>query len=152
MKKWLHALVTGASVVAAVTLPANSASAAGDDSVLRNAKSSACLRDPGPRYKLASGSCGSDAVWHRIPVSNNRYMLQNVSTGRCMDTNGTDLYMSSCSSADSGQRWISFDSFHSWQAANGKVLVQWDTYVVGLSAIDDIDDSRKYSWTNTFSM
>lgn len=86
----------------------------------------------------------------RIWGYNTDWMLRNIIRNQCLDTNGRDVYLSTCSSADEGQKW---DRYHHTKrgleslAFPGRVIVAWNDGKISLANPDDVDEATKYEWS-----
>ncbi|WP_217142963.1 RICIN domain-containing protein [Streptomyces sp. AC627_RSS907] len=53
---------------------------------------------------VGQGACGPDR-WSRHGMGADTYLLKHIGANRCLDTDGSKLYLSDCTTADSGQVW-----------------------------------------------
>ncbi|MFD9053559.1 RICIN domain-containing protein [Streptomyces zaomyceticus] len=69
-----------------------------------NVASGKCLVRHSSSRAFIMGAC-SAGVWQRYEVSKGVFLLKNTAVNRCLDTDNSQLYSSSCTPADTGQLW-----------------------------------------------
>jgi hypothetical protein len=67
-------------------------------------------------------------------------------TDKCLDTDGTKVYLSTCSAADPGQKWDQMDRGARWRAFNGEFLTAWNAGPVTVADLEDTDNFQKGKW------
>lgn len=122
---------------------------------LTNAESGTCLiRDSATDRSLGLGACASN-TWTRYSTKGRGTLLKHVQANRCLDTNGTDLYLSSCTTADSGQLWIFGLSaacrYTVKPAGQDKYLARWNDAKVNVAARSAVDVRDKLLWKASFA-
>ncbi|MFF3249224.1 RICIN domain-containing protein [Streptomyces sp. NPDC002870] len=115
---------------------------------LANEQTDKCLVMKASSRRVVQGSCSGD-TWQRYTVGDGTFLLKSVAANRCLDTDGKELYLSSCTTKDPGQRWklptaggcdVSIVS-----KQFGKHVTGWNDGSVTLGAADSgAPDKRKW--------
>ncbi|MFJ7078526.1 RICIN domain-containing protein [Streptomyces sp. NPDC098781] len=71
---------------------------------VKNEHTGKCLAKQADTRIGTQGSC-DNATWLRYVVGDGTFLLKNPADKRCLDTDGTKMYVSSCTTADPGQVW-----------------------------------------------
>ncbi|MCX5400467.1 ricin-type beta-trefoil lectin domain protein [Streptomyces sp. NBC_00102] len=75
-------------------------------------------------------------------------LLKNTATGMCLDTNGADVYLSGCNTADRGQLWMyTAGSYQLTSLLAGGALTGWNAGTVSVSPVGDVDVINKQHWS-----
>ncbi|MER8223593.1 hypothetical protein ABTZ58_23980 [Streptomyces sp. NPDC094143] len=115
---------------------------------LTNQATGKCLTKDSASRTVRTGSCGD--TWARYVVGDGTYLLKHKAANRCLDTNGQNLYVSSCTTKDTGQLWrptvtegcvVSLSS-----VPFGKYLTGWNDGSASLAASTTIDKADKRRW------
>lgn len=117
---------------------------------LTNMKSGTCLvKDTATDRRLKLSTCGSD-TWRRYFTEDKSVLLKHVQANRCLDTNGKDLYLSSCTTADPGQHWNTATTsqchYTIWARGGVQYLTGWNDGSVSASAKSTVDVYKKSNW------
>lgn len=114
---------------------------------MTNAHTGKCLVKLSTRV-VGQGSCGASS-WQRYEVGDGTYLLKDTAANRCLDTNGTKLYVSSCTVQDTGQKWNVSRSGCAVTLVSkpfGKYVTGWNDGTASASARGSVDKSAKYQW------
>ncbi|MEU3521201.1 ricin-type beta-trefoil lectin domain protein [Streptomyces sp. NPDC006654] len=146
----------GLGVAAAVMLTASPAQAGGWNtsiSEIKNGHTGKCLSGSG--RTVSQETCGlpvSGGVrstdWDFYDNENSLVKLvRNKATGLCLDTNGTNVYLSGCTTSDPGQLWVvnTCDQVLGSLTYN-RDLVGWNTGGVSLESDKTGTDYDKIVW------
>ncbi|MFD6530840.1 hypothetical protein [Streptomyces sp. NPDC060184] len=106
----------------------------------------------GSERAVVVGTCGPANTWERMMTDDGSFLLRHASGNRCLDSGGDAMYVSPCTTADSGQLWRSTTasscSVHLTSPRFGTYVTVWNTGTVGLgSASASSDAPAKRSWT-----
>jgi hypothetical protein len=114
---------------------------------MTNAHTGKCLVKLSTRV-VGQGSCGASS-WQRYEVGDGTYLLKDTAANRCLDTDGTKLYVSSCTVKDTGQKWTVSRSGCAVTLVSkpfGKYVTGWNDGTVSASARSSVDKPAKYQW------
>ncbi|MGW0561718.1 ricin-type beta-trefoil lectin domain protein [Streptomyces sp. NPDC003016] len=118
---------------------------------LENPHTQACLgintAIAGPK-PVTQVSCkfGSYNSWHLNAAG---WLRNGYISDSCLDTNGTQLYLSKCNTTDPGQLWERLPGTKVGIVSRGfpgKTLVGWADGTVSLAAPGAVDNAGKYQW------
>ncbi|MEV5150130.1 ricin-type beta-trefoil lectin domain protein [Streptomyces sp. NPDC052727] len=154
-------VAAGLGVIASLSISTSPAQAVtwGSDIIgIKNAYTGKCLSGSGRTVSqttcglpVSGGSRSTDWLMADIDPSVKRVMLRNKSTNLCLDNNGTDVYLSGCSSDDVGQQWhfntcsgmiVSLVSPQS----DVRTLTGWNTGGVSVTSWGEADEWAKSEW------
>lgn len=148
----LGALATAAACLIVGLAP--QAATAADDGAwvnLRNPHTQACL---GINTAIA-GTMPVTQVTCKVTnfnswnLSDEGWLRNGYQSGSCLDTNGTNLYLSTCNTTDPGQLWERLPGTKVGivpRAFPGKTLVGWADGTVSVAAPGSVDQAGKYQW------
>ncbi|MET9596024.1 hypothetical protein ABZY45_34620 [Streptomyces sp. NPDC006516] len=97
---------------------------------------------------VSGGARSTDWTYSDIAnAEKDSVLVRNKLTGLCLDTNGTDVYLSGCTTADPGQHW----GFNDCERVLGshltsRMLTGWKTGGVSMANPADVDDDAKSAW------
>ncbi|MFJ4153070.1 ricin-type beta-trefoil lectin domain protein [Streptomyces galbus] len=148
--------IAGLGVAAAVMLSASPASAVDWEPGIigfKNVHTGKCLSGSGRSVgqetcglPVSGGSRSTDwYIAEDVNATKQNQMIRNKSTGLCLDTNGTDVYLSGCNSSDDGQLW----GFNNCEGALGhgdRLLTGWNSGGVNLPVRGTVDNVDKSLW------
>ncbi|MEU5098583.1 ricin-type beta-trefoil lectin domain protein [Streptomyces sp. NPDC020996] len=84
--------------------------------------------------------------WH---LSTDGWLRNGYQSDSCLDTNGTQLYLSKCNTTDPGQLWGRLPGTKVGIVSRGfpgKTLVGWADGTVSVAAPGTVDNTAKYEW------
>ncbi|QKV96030.1 hypothetical protein HUT19_33450 [Streptomyces sp. NA02950] len=113
-----------------------------------NAQTGLCLTTVNGR-EVGQGSCGGSSVWTRYVMPDGTALLKLKSANRCLDNDGGNLYVSSCTPNDAGQVWrtpSAGDCEVVLQASGGALVTGWNDKTVSMRARGDAGDADKQKW------
>jgi hypothetical protein len=151
VRKILSALAVCGGL-AATTVVAHPAQAAAQwPHRIQNVATYQCLAaSTGRQVYQAPCSNGPASVlnsWVISTESGNNQRVRHEHTNRCLDTDGTKVYLSPCSAADPGQKWDQMDHGSRWRAFNGEFLTAWNAGPVTVADLEDMDNLEKGVWS-----
>ncbi|MFJ7078990.1 hypothetical protein [Streptomyces sp. NPDC098781] len=138
-----------ATVASAFALMASATPAhAGDLMTFYNMHTAKCLNGAPSLSKPVMSGCGANAHWD--VTSDSRGTKFMVGAGiKCLDTNGTDVYLSPCSDADPGQWWNAYmdpSSVRGYIRWGDKYLTAWNDGSLSMARSSQVDQPSKYHW------
>ncbi|MCL7429401.1 hypothetical protein [Streptomyces sp. YS415] len=115
---------------------------------LTNQQTGKCLVRTSTR-SVAQGSCGSGDTWRRYSVASGTWLLKHVGANRCLDTDGKQLYLSSCTVKDAGQIWrlpTADCAVNLVSKAFGTYVTGWNDGTASATTRSAVDQAAKYRW------
>lgn len=113
-----------------------------------NVASGACLVRQSSSRLFVMGAC-SAGVWQRYEVRKGVFLLKNTTVNRCLDTDNSQLYSSSCTPADTGQLWkmptADRCTVSIVAVSSGRYVVGWNEGKTSLSPASAAD-ANKRTW------
>ncbi|MEV5148209.1 hypothetical protein AB0L14_28415 [Streptomyces sp. NPDC052727] len=153
-----HRIALGLATAAAVVVGASPAQASGWDTTIRSIKNlhtDKCLSGKG--REVVQETCGlpvSGGVrstdWDIYTSPIGIQLLRNRATGLCLDNNGSDVYLSGCTTEDYGQYW-EISGCEQWigNAGANQLLIGWNDGGVAVKFPDNADEQAKTKWSVT---
>ncbi|MFJ7078991.1 ricin-type beta-trefoil lectin domain protein [Streptomyces sp. NPDC098781] len=146
MKKFgILAAIVSAFALAASASPAH----AGQLRVFQNELSSKCLNGAPSLSKPVMSACGPNARWDLTNDSRGTKLM--VAAGiKCLDSDGTHVYLSPCNDATPGQRWNvhrDSDGIMTFITQGDKYLTAWNDGSLTMARTSEVDSRYKYMWS-----
>ncbi|MFJ7078995.1 hypothetical protein [Streptomyces sp. NPDC098781] len=102
-----------------------------------------------PAMWECSATTSNPGLEWRVPTHSGSF--RHIQMNRCLDTNGTKLYMSTCSSADRGQQWDihggGVPDLHAKNLQYGSWLTRFNDGTLGLlKEVRSSEENFRKSW------